>query len=191
MRILLLLILTSCWRGTADPAPQPAPRHSGVVPVHEFAKDPPRTQTHPAPAVRSTAPGASAGSPGPLAIVHQVWDDQTGCIECHDTPRTVAAAKCVGCHDHDMFRARLAKGAGLHANALMRGKPCEACHHEHKGRFYDLMGWKSLGRPAFDHALTGWPLPPPYRATRCTMCHVAIDQQGLQLYLGADRARYP
>ena len=105
----------------------------------------------------------------------------------------MTAAKCTGCHDHDTFRARLAKGAGLHANSLLRGKPCEACHHEHKGRFYDLMGWKSLrgGQSAFDHALTGWPLPAAYRATRCTMCHVSLDQQQLQLYLGADRARYP
>jgi hypothetical protein len=95
------------------------------------------------------------------------------------------------CHDHDPLPLPLK--AGFHASRAVRGKACEACHHEHKGRNYDLMGWKSVpgGAAKFDHALTGWPLPAAYRATRCTMCHTTIDTQGHQLYLGADRALYP
>jgi hypothetical protein len=55
------------------------------------------------------------------------------------------------------------------------------------------MGWKTMpgGQAGFDHARTGWPLPQGYLAAPCTMCHVSIDRQGLQLYLDADRADYP
>jgi len=55
------------------------------------------------------------------------------------------------------------------------------------------MGWKAFagGKDGFDHARTGWALPPKYAALRCTACHVTVDRQGLQLYTDSDRALYP
>ena len=52
--------------------------------------------------------------------------------------------KCLGCHDHKDLDARINAGKGFHASALVKGKNCEICHLEHKGRGYDIMGWRSV-----------------------------------------------
>lgn len=128
--------------------------------------------------------------------MHQAWDDTTGCLQCHvrlGTAAPVSNDKCLACHDHQGIAIRIAAGAGLHATPQFRARPCTQCHHDHKSQRYDLMGWRSMkgGVKGFDHDLIGWPIPPAYRGLRCTHCHTTIDSQGLQLYLGADRAQYP
>ncbi|MBA3459425.1 MAG: hypothetical protein H0T46_05660 [Deltaproteobacteria bacterium] len=191
MRALLaLVVLASCWRGAVEPAPEPVPRPARL----DGEPDPPRRQTRSLAPAASGAPGTT--SPGELAAVHQGWDDQNGCLQCHlhlGSGNPVSNNRCLGCHDHQGIAIRIAVGAGLHATPGFRGRACESCHQEHKGRRYDLMGWKSIkgGVKGFDHALTGWPIPPAYQGLRCTQCHTTVDSQGLQLYLGADRAQYP
>ena len=71
----------------------------------------------------------------------------------------------------------------------MKGKKCEACHHEHKGKGYDLMGWSAIkgGEKGFDHELTGWQLKGKHAATECKDCHKVKDKQGLKTYMGTDR----
>lgn len=187
--LLLFLVLASCWRGNVETAPEPIPRPARL----DGDPDPPRRQTRP-PTTR--APSTSGGSPGPLAQVHQAWDDENGCLQCHlmvGAKAPLSNSKCLDCHDHDKIAIRIAAGAGLHATPQFRSKQCVECHQDHKGRRFDLMGWKSMpgGAQGFNHALTGWPIPPAYQGLRCTQCHTTIDSQGLQLYLGADRAQYP
>ena len=190
MRALLLFaVLASCWRGPAETTHEPIPR----APRLDGEPDPPRQQTRP-PSPRG--PSLASNSPGPLAIVHQAWDDPSGCLQCHVTVGATAPTsndRCLGCHDHEKIAVRIAAGTGLHATPPFRSKPCVSCHQEHRGPRFDLMGWTSMkgGAAAFDHALVGWQMPVAYRSLRCTQCHTTIDSQGLQLYLGADRAQYP
>lgn len=181
VRLIAVLVVASCWHGGS---PQPAP----VASI-----DPPRRQTRPA----APAPSSSASSsPGALALVHQGFDDPSGCLQCHTmigATAPVSNQKCLACHDHDPIAARIAAKQGFHGLPQVRLRPCQNCHHDHKGRSYDLMGWQAIpgGLTGFDHKLTGWPLPPAYQGMRCTQCHLTVDSQGLQLYLGLDRAQFP
>ena len=91
--------------------------------------------------------------------------------------------------DHQNLQARIASGKGFHASGMVKGKKCESCHLEHKGRSYDLMGWRSIpgGQDKFDHKLTGWPLEGKHGAIKCDDCHKTRDKQGLRTYLGNDK----
>src|SRR5206468_1057070 len=86
-----------------------------------------------------------ASSPGPLTTSHASIDTQDHCNDCHvNNSREVSNDKCLTCHDHNNLQARIAAGKGFHASGTVKGKKCEGCHHEHKGRSYDLMGWSSI-----------------------------------------------
>ncbi len=98
-------------------------------------------------------------SPGALSKSHAALDDQGTCGSCHEPDRSISAAKCLGCHDHGDLAARIAAGKGFHASAKAAGRDCKLCHQEHRGRGFDLMGWRAVGgESSFDHALSGWPL---------------------------------
>lgn len=113
------------------------------------------------------APVPVAGSsPGPLTLGHAELDDPTHCDDCHDGSPATSSAKCLGCHAHDQLRGRIAAGEGFHASAQVRGTPCAMCHHDHKGRAYDPMGWA-----AFDHGDTAMPLTGAHRNVACAKCH--------------------
>jgi hypothetical protein len=192
VRGVVLVMLVGCWRGTAPTSEPPPPRPD--PPRTLIAQDPPRRLAIP-PDVSGVVPrpvSFAVGSPGALVAGHAAWDNPNSCNVCHsDAQPDVPPGKCVACHAP--IASRIAASRGVHGDPKLAGKRCESCHHEHKGRRYDLMGWKSVpgGSAGFDHARTGWPLPRAYAAMRCTQCHVTIDQQGLQLYLDADRAQYP
>ncbi|MGE0550145.1 MAG: cytochrome c3 family protein [Kofleriaceae bacterium] len=129
-------------------------------------------------------------SPGPLSQSHAAQDNQNNCNDCHvDNTRVVSNDKCLNCHDHNDLRTRINAGKGFHASSGVRGKKCEACHNEHQGRGYDIMGWSSVkGREkGFDHDLTGWKLSGKHAATDCAECHKAKNKQGLKVYMGTDR----
>jgi hypothetical protein len=131
-----------------------------------------------------------SSSPGPLTTSHAALDDQTKCNDCHvNGTRDVSNDKCLGCHDHSDLQSRIAKGQGFHASSVVRGKKCETCHHEHKNRGYDLMGWSSIkgGEKGFDHELTGWKLNGKHASTDCGDCHKTRDKQGLKTYMGTNR----
>lgn len=140
------------------------------------------------PPTPAPTPAPHPGSPGPLAAVHASVDDPSGCVSCHvdDTAR-LDVNKCMACH-RDLAE-RIAAGKGLHASAVVRGKPCEACHGDHRGRAFDLMGWRSLrgGRDGFDHDLTGWPLDGAHQSQSCSSCHSKKDKQGLAVFMGTER----
>jgi hypothetical protein len=129
-------------------------------------------------------------SPGPLTTSHAALDVKEHCADCHvGDSKEVASDRCLGCHDHQKLDGRIKRGEGFHASAGVKGKKCESCHHEHKGRAYDLMGWSAVkgGEKGFDHELTGWPLKGKHTSTECKDCHKAKDKQGLKTYMGTDR----
>jgi hypothetical protein len=141
-------------------------------------------------ALLATSAFAQGSSPGPLAQSHAALDDQNHCNDCHvDGSKDVSNDKCLNCHDHNNLKARIAAGKGFHASATVKGKDCKTCHLDHKGRGYDLMGWKSVagGQQGFNHELTGWPLNGKHSQTDCNECHKARNKQGLQTYMGTDR----
>src|SRR4051794_16137643 len=130
-------------------------------------------------------------SPGPLTASHGALDVKDHCNDCHvGESKELSNDKCLGCHDHQNLGARITAGKGFHASALVKGKKCESCHHEHKARTYDLMGWLAIkgGEKSFDHELTGWQLKGKHATTECKDCHKAKDKQGLKTYMGTDRA---
>jgi hypothetical protein len=132
-----------------------------------------------------------SSSPGPLSASHHDLDDPQKCNDCHlNGGKELSREKCLTCHDHQNLDARMKAGKGFHASAVVGNKPCEQCHHEHKGTSYNLMGWSSIngGQKSFDHELTGWPLRGKHATTDCTDCHKAKSQrQGLPVFMGTDR----
>ncbi len=131
-----------------------------------------------------------SSSPGPLAKSHAALDKPANCNDCHvDGSREVSNQKCLNCHDHKDLGARITAGKGFHASASVKGKKCEACHKDHKGVGYDLMGWSAMkgGEKGFDHDLTGWPLKGKHIQTDCAECHKTRNKQGLKVFMGTDR----
>jgi len=131
-----------------------------------------------------------SSSPGPLSQSHASLEGQDHCNDCHTGGRGLSPQKCLDCHDHADMKARIASGKGFHSSPLVKGKPCESCHLEHKGRGYDLMGWRSIpgGQQKFDHGkLAGWQLQGKHGAIKCEDCHKKRDRQGLRTYLGTDK----
>lgn len=128
-------------------------------------------------------------SPGALSESHKSQDGQDNCNLCHDGGRATNDQKCLGCHDHSDLAKRIREGKGFHASSKVKGKSCESCHLEHKGRGFDLMAWRSLagGEKNFDHALTGWKLNGKHTAIDCKDCHKNTNKQGLRTYLGEDK----
>ena len=127
-------------------------------------------------------------SPGELTKSHASLDNQSSCESCHESDGAISNDKCLGCHDHGNLRKRIAAGQGFHASAGVKGRDCKLCHHEHRGRGFDLMGWAGVGgKTGFDHAKAGWPLQGKHAQTGCDRCHKTTNKQGLQTFLGVDR----
>src|SRR3954468_18774083 len=89
---------------------------------------------------RAAADDFFGSSPGPLTQSHGALDTKDRCTDCHvGDSKELANDKCLGCHDHQNLAARITAGKGFHASTAVKGKKCESCHHEHKGRGYDVM----------------------------------------------------
>src|SRR5262245_23903298 len=130
----------------------------------------------PPPVATKPPPPPALTSPGPLTAGHQASDRTTGCRDCHvNNTKEISNALCLDCHQHQNLAARIARGQGFHASAVVKGKPCAACHLDHRGRAYDPTGWVSVkgGRDGFDHDLTGWPLQGAHTSAPCDRCHHA------------------
>ncbi len=124
-------------------------------------------------------------SPGLLSESHATIDGKDHCNDCHTGGRELSNNKCLDCHDHNDLRDQIRANRGFHASAKVKGKKCESCHFEHKGRNYDLRGWRSVGgEKNFDHDLTGWELEGKHAAIDCARCHRRTNRQGLRIYLG-------
>lgn len=127
-------------------------------------------------------------SPGELSVSHASIDTQAQCRACHEPDNSVSNTKCLGCHDHKDLKKRIDAGLGFHSSPSVKGRECKLCHQEHRGRGFDLMGWRGVGgAKAFDHKLTGWELRGKHAATDCATCHKATNKQGLRTYLNTDR----
>ena len=140
--------------------------------------------------VRPAAADFFSSSPGQLSQSHAALDNANQCNDCHvNGTKDLHDRKCLDCHDHNDLKARIASGKGYHASSAVKGKPCKSCHLEHKGRGYDIMGWKSVqgGQKQFNHDLTGWPLNGKHSQTDCEECHKIKNQQGLKTYMGTDK----
>ena len=61
------------------------------------------------------------------------------------TAKDLSNDKCLDCHDHnDLARSDQRRQGLPRVGDVVKGKKCETCHLEHKGRGYDIMGWKSV-----------------------------------------------
>src|SRR5512143_1419356 len=137
---------------------------------------------------RAQSPDFLKSSPGELTSSHASIDNEAGCNSCHNGDKSVAPAKCLGCHDHDNMKKRIDSGQGFHNSVKVKGRPCELCHKEHRGRKFDPMGWETIGGPQkFDHALTGFALQGKHENLVCQKCHTTSNKQGLRTYLGTER----
>ncbi len=127
-------------------------------------------------------------SPGDLSESHRNQDGQDNCNLCHDGGRDTNDDKCLGCHDHQNLAARIRAGEGYHASQRVKGRRCESCHLEHKGRGFDIMAWRAVGgQDTFDHGQTGWKLQGKHAAIDCADCHKNRNQQGLRTFLGESK----
>jgi hypothetical protein len=80
-------------------------------------------------------------SPGQLASSHAALDSQDKCNDCHvNGSKDLSNDKCLNCHDHNDLRSRINAGKGFHASPAVKGKNCQTCHSDHKGRGFDPMG---------------------------------------------------
>lgn len=126
-------------------------------------------------------------SPGELSLSHADIDNQDQCRTCHEPDNSISARKCLGCHDHQNLKKRIDAGRGFHVSVKVKGRECKLCHQEHRGRGFDLMGWKGVGGSQnFDHKLTGWELKGKHAASDCTKCHKSVNKQGLRTYLDTE-----
>jgi hypothetical protein len=124
-------------------------------------------------------------SPGPLTRSHSGLDDSAHCNDCHTGGKGLSNQKCLGCHEHADLRRRINAGKGFHSTSAVKGRRCEQCHLDHKGRGYNLMGWRAVGgMKKFNHRLAGWPLRGAHRVTDCSKCHRKRNRQGLRTFLG-------
>src|SRR5262249_48869343 len=112
------------------------------------------------------------------------------CNDCHvNGTKDLSNDKCLDCHDHNDLKARIGEGKGFHASAVVKGKKCESCHIEHKGRGYDIMGWKTVagGQASFNHELTRGRLNGKHAQTDCEKCNKIRAKQGMRTFMGTDR----
>jgi hypothetical protein len=145
--------------------------------------DPPRE-------VRAQGSDFFQSSPGNLAREHQTLDNNASCNDCHiDGTKRLSNQKCLNCHDHKDLGARINKNQGFHASSKVKGRPCWDCHLEHKGRSYNIMGWRVMpGREkGFDHAQTGWKLKDKHAVLDCAGCHKKRNKAGRRIYLGESK----
>jgi len=142
------------------------------------------------PAARAQGQDFFTSSPGPLTVEHKDLDNQSRCNDCHvNGSKELSNDKCLACHDHSDLKKRIAAGEGYHSSAKVRGRKCETCHIEHKGRTFDIMGWRTVkgGEKGFDHSLTGWPLRDKHSVLDCAECHKNKNSAGRRTYLGEDK----
>jgi hypothetical protein len=116
-------------------------------------------------------------SPGPLARGHEKLEGIKNCTQCHEAGQQVSAQKCLDCHKE--LNARVQQKAGFHGK--LKDLTCNACHHEHQGKDFDLIEWPSGAQKTFDHTVTGFALRQKHAAVDCQKCHLAAPKT----FLGA------
>lgn len=187
----IVLVLVGCWSERSRPvATNTTPSPAVTITLPQPQPLAWKTQG----STGFVAPNQSTSSPGPLSTNHAAYDEPAGCASCHDTngpTLTTPSIQCLGCHDA-LLASPPPTQRGLHGDPTLLGKQCVVCHGEHRNRSYDILGWKTQpgGAAGFDHARTGWQLPPKYRAFACSTCHSTTNTQGLRIYRGLDRSQF-
>lgn len=138
-------------------------------------------------------------SPGPLAGAHGALPELAGsssCSECHGGWRTSMTMACLDCHAP--IAAQLEQDEGLHGlldeTAVAR---CAACHSDHHGSEFQLVGPQSFkkagfdGRDGFDHGFIGFAMAGKHLELDCAECHenaeVTVLPEGHHRFLGEDQ----
>ncbi len=130
-------------------------------------------------------------SPGPLSAQQKAGvtlgdftshaDFETQCETCHQPTQRTLAEACLVCHTN--VSDQIAAQNGAHGR-LPDPQTCRSCHHEHRGRDFDMT---ASARLTYDHELTAFSLvrhQVDYQAVpmQCTACHRESDfapQEGL------------
>ncbi len=120
-------------------------------------------------------------SPGELSASHATLEGDKHCLDCHASGRRVDAQLCLKCHTD--IGASLRASSGLHGKQY-KGKACEQCHVDHRGKDYDLVRWPGGARTRFDHLLTGFALRDAHARLACNQCHQKKNTRGAPTMLG-------
>lgn len=102
-------------------------------------------------------------SPGPLTSAHSDLDSFSGCTSCHELGGGPSAGKCMDCHEE--IQEQVDQQRGYHKD---KGKACESCHPEHRGRDFKLI---KLEKSDFNHDETGFELRGAHERAECEECH--------------------
>ncbi|OQW70065.1 MAG: hypothetical protein BVN35_18400 [Proteobacteria bacterium ST_bin11] len=101
-------------------------------------------------------------APGNLSRYHA---DISACGDCHQAFQGTTAKKCTSCHNDKSFAAGSRPNvAEFHQQTIRDGKPCQACHTEHRGALAQI----TIGAMLNPHGEF------VFRATgthSCTACH--------------------
>jgi hypothetical protein len=126
-------------------------------------------------------------SPGALSSFHAAatGDNLDGCATCHEPYKGLAPNRCLTCHDE--VAQRMARKTGFHGVSAT-GKPCETCHHEHRGSRAAIVDWPG-GREHFLHSATGFEIEDYHASLTCDTCH--RDSRIEDPAIAALRGRYP
>ena len=117
-------------------------------------------------------------SPGTLSSVHGQLEElqgRMGCAECHGGWFSSMSKACLDCHAP--IAEQMDVGTGLHGRLGADAARCAACHSDHHGEAFDLIGRHSFVRAgvpdpeAFDHALIGFEMSGKHTELACTECH--------------------
>ncbi len=101
-------------------------------------------------------------------------DFEAQCDTCHRPLDSTLADACLSCHEN--VRTQIQTQGSTHGR-LPDPQTCRTCHHEHRGRNYDMT---SAARKAYDHELTAFSLAMHQvdyqaRPMQCTACHRESD----------------
>lgn len=108
-------------------------------------------------------------SPGELARPHQQFEGISNCTKCHPAGDKLSQETCLTpCHTE--LKPQISAGKGLHGRLSDEKRACETCHHDHKGRDFQMVDW-GAGKKSFDHRRTGWALKGAHLKADCEKCH--------------------
>ena len=127
-------------------------------------------------------------SPGPLAASHfhaAALPDDASCVDCHGGGGTTMAQACNQCHA--VIGEQLASASGLHGSlSEEQGQDCGACHPDHHGRDFEVVGALSFRlagferREDFDHGMLEFGLEGAHQDLSCADCHPHADRDWLR-----------
>ncbi len=137
-------------------------------------------------------------SPGPVSATHAQDPSlaERGCERCHGRGSESMTSACATCHTD--IGAEIREKKGFHGRLAADPDACEACHLEHHGRDFPLVGAQSFARAgvadrnAYDHAGLEFKLSGRHAKLACTDCHkeaeATVLAKGAKRFLGLDQA---